>query len=129
MVVQGAVNPDEFYVYKPTLLQGKPAILRRSLGAKQMRMVYSDKPGERVRIEDTPAELRAKFSITDEDVHELARQALAIEKHYEPPDGYRMGQGRRQRQALHRPGASGNGEVARPRPRRSSASSCRSAAR
>src|SRR5687768_14052744 len=85
MVVQGAVNPDEFYVYKPTLAQGKPAILRRSIGAKQQRMVYSDQPGERVRIEETPAELRATFSINDEDVHELARQALVIEKHYGRP--------------------------------------------
>ena len=85
MVVQGAVNPDEFYVYKPTLLQGKPAILRRGIGAKQQRMVYSDTPGERVRIEETPAELRATFSISDEDVHELARQALTIEKHYGRP--------------------------------------------
>ena len=85
MVVQGAVNPDEFYVYKPTLRQDKPAILRRSLGSKQMRMVYSDVPGERVRTEDTPADLRVKFSITDEDVHELARQALVIEQHYGRP--------------------------------------------
>lgn len=85
MVVQGAVNPDEFYVYKPTLSQGKPAILRRSVGAKQLRMVYSNQPGERVRTEDTPAELRARFSITDEDVHELAKQALVIEKHYGRP--------------------------------------------
>ncbi len=84
-VVQGAVNPDEFYVYKPTLRQDRPAILRRSLGAKQIRMVYSDAPGERVRNEDTPAELRGKFSISDADVHELARQALTIEKHYERP--------------------------------------------
>ncbi|TKS54025.1 phosphoenolpyruvate synthase [Luteimonas yindakuii] len=84
-VVQGAVNPDEFYVYKPTLRQRKPAILRRSLGAKQIRMVYSDQPGERVRNEDTPAELRSKFSISDEDVQELARQALTIEQHYERP--------------------------------------------
>ena len=84
-VVQGAVNPDEFYVYKPTLRQGRPAILRRSLGAKQIRMVYSDQPGERVRNEDTPADLRAKFSISDADVHELARQALTIEQHYERP--------------------------------------------
>ncbi|MDA4833440.1 phosphoenolpyruvate synthase, partial [Enterobacter hormaechei] len=53
MVVQGAVNPDEYYVYKPTLQAGKPAILRRSLGSKAIRMVYSDVPGERVRIEDT----------------------------------------------------------------------------
>jgi len=85
MVVQGAVNPDEFYVYKPTLRQGKPAILRRSLGAKQLRMVYSDQPGERVRTEETPAELRNRFSITDADVHELAKQALVIEQHYGRP--------------------------------------------
>lgn len=85
MVVQGAVNPDEFYVYKPTLAKGLPAILRRSIGSKQLRMVYSDTPGERVRTEDTPTELRNTFSITDEDVHELARQALTIEKHYQRP--------------------------------------------
>ncbi|QOY61691.1 phosphoenolpyruvate synthase [Lysobacter sp. H21R4] len=85
MVVQGAVNPDEFYVYKPTLAQGKQAILRRSIGAKQLRMVYSDQPGERVRTEDTPADMRGTFSINDEDVHELARQALIIEKHYGRP--------------------------------------------
>jgi len=84
-VVQGAVNPDEFYVFKPTLRQGKPAILRRSLGAKQIRMVYSNVPGERVRNEDTPAELRNTFSISDADVHELARQALIIEQHYGRP--------------------------------------------
>ncbi|MCJ0824770.1 phosphoenolpyruvate synthase [Luteimonas sp. 50] len=85
MVVQGAVNPDEFYVYKPTLRQGKPAILRRSIGAKQLRMVYSDQPGERVRTEETPADLRGSFSISDADVHELARQALVIEQHYDRP--------------------------------------------
>ena len=84
-VVQGAVNPDEFYVYKPTLRQGRPAILRRSLGAKQIRMVYSDRADERVRNEDTPAELRAKFSISDEDVQALSRQALVIEEHYGRP--------------------------------------------
>ncbi|MCC4607912.1 phosphoenolpyruvate synthase [Xanthomonas campestris] len=85
MVVQGAVNPDEFYVYKPTLTAGKPAILRRSLGSKAIRMVYSDVPGERVRIEDTPLELRSTFSISDEDVQELSKQALVIEKHYGRP--------------------------------------------
>ncbi|QYR53833.1 phosphoenolpyruvate synthase [Lysobacter soyae] len=85
MVVQGAVNPDEFYVYKPTLKQGKPAILRRSLGSKQLRMVYSDVPGERVRTEDTPSELRNAFSITDADVQELSKQALVIEQHYGRP--------------------------------------------
>lgn len=85
MVVQGAVNPDEFYVYKPTLKAGKPAILRRSLGSKLVRMVYSDVPGERVRIEDTPAALRSRFSIDDADVQALATQALTIEQHYGRP--------------------------------------------
>src|SRR5690606_325215 len=84
-VVQGAVNPDEFYVYKPTLQAGKPAVLRRTLGAKQIRMVYSDQPGERVRNEDTPAELRNRFCISDAEVEELSRQALIIEKHYGRP--------------------------------------------
>ncbi|MGN6384363.1 MAG: phosphoenolpyruvate synthase [Dyella sp.] len=85
MVVQGAVNPDEFYVFKPTLRAGKPALLRRSLGAKQQRMVYSDQPGERVRIEETPAADRNRFCITDADVEELAKQALVIEQHYGRP--------------------------------------------
>lgn len=85
MVVQGAVNPDEFYVFKPTLRDGKPSVLRRSLGAKQQRMVYSDQPGERVRIEETPQADRHRFCITDADVEELSRQALVIEKHYGRP--------------------------------------------
>jgi pyruvate, water dikinase len=84
-VVQGAVNPDEFYVYKPTLRQGKPAILRRQIGSKAIRMVYSDAAGERVRNEPTPPELCRSFSISDEDVEELARQALVIEQHYDRP--------------------------------------------
>ncbi len=85
LVVQGAVNPDEFYVYKPTLRAGKPAILRRQIGAKQQRMVYSDKPGERVRIEETSAADRATFCLSDAEVHELSKQALVIEEHYGRP--------------------------------------------
>ncbi|NII73697.1 pyruvate,water dikinase [Dyella sp. SG562] len=85
MVVQGAVNPDEFYVFKPTLKQGKPAVLRRQLGAKQLRMVYSSAPGERVKTEPTPDELRNRFCISDADVEELSRQALIIEQHYGRP--------------------------------------------
>jgi pyruvate, water dikinase len=85
MVVQGAVNPDEFYVYKPTLKSCKQAILRRQLGSKQQRMVYSDKANERVRIEDTPSELRNTFCISDEEVTALAKQALTIEEHYKRP--------------------------------------------
>ncbi|HHW4682328.1 MAG TPA: phosphoenolpyruvate synthase, partial [Xylella sp.] len=85
MVVQGAVNPDEFYVYKPSLKAGKPAILRRTLGSKLVRMVYSDLPGERVKTENTPTELRHGFAINDADVQELAKQALIIEEHYGCP--------------------------------------------
>jgi len=84
-VVQGAVNPDEFYVYKPTLRSGHMAILQRTLGSKEIRMVYSDTPGERVRNEDTPVALRKQFSLTDVDVHELAKQSLTIEAHYGRP--------------------------------------------
>ncbi|HQW77277.1 MAG TPA: phosphoenolpyruvate synthase, partial [Dokdonella sp.] len=85
MLVQGAVNPDEFYVYKPTLKAGKPAILRRQIGSKQQRMVYSDAPGERVRIEETPISERNRFCLSDDEVHELSRQALIIEDHYGRP--------------------------------------------
>jgi pyruvate,water dikinase len=84
-VVQGAVNPDEFYVHKPTLRAGRPAILRRQLGSKAIRMVFSDAPGERVRNEDVPPADRRRFCISDADVQELARQALVIEQHYGRP--------------------------------------------
>ena len=86
MVVQGAVNPDEFYVHKPTLEAGRPAILRRSLGDKAMRMVFAE-PGSRepVRTEQTPAELRGQFSIGDAEIEALAKQAVLIEQHYQRP--------------------------------------------
>ncbi len=85
MVVQGAVNPDEFYVYKPTLASGHDAVLRRGLGSKQQKMIYSDAPGERVRIVETSPEDQRRFSLVDADLHELARQAMTIEKHYGRP--------------------------------------------
>ena len=81
-VVQGSVNPDEFYVHKPKLAEGFPAVVRRELGGKAVRMVWRD--GETV-IEDTPADLRRRYSLTDDEVLELARQAVTIEKHYERP--------------------------------------------
>ena len=85
-VVQGAVNPDEFYVYKPALRAGRSAILRRNLGGKAIKMIYGDPAaGERVRTVDVPAAERARFSITDADLVELARQALLIEEHYGQP--------------------------------------------
>jgi len=81
-VVQGSVNPDEFYVYKPTLAKGFPAVVRRELNEKAIRMVWRD--GETV-IEDTPVELRRRFALNDAEVLELARQAVAIEAHYGRP--------------------------------------------
>ena len=87
MVVQGAVNPDEFYVHKPTLAKGLPSIVRRNLGSKKIQMVYADsvEHGKQVRIEDTPELLRNRFSLTDHEVQELAKQAVLIERHYGRP--------------------------------------------
>lgn len=87
MVVQGAVNPDEFYVHKPTLNNQKPAIVRRTIGSKKIRMVYaaSKEHGKQVQIEDVSAELSQRFSLTDAEVEQLARQALLIEQHYGRP--------------------------------------------
>ncbi|MCG7387202.1 MULTISPECIES: phosphoenolpyruvate synthase [Pantoea] len=87
MVVQGAVNPDEFYVHKPTLAADRPAIVRRNMGSKKIRMVYADSQshGEQVRIEDVPETERDRFSLTDEEVEALARQAILIEQHYKRP--------------------------------------------
>ncbi|WP_343554360.1 phosphoenolpyruvate synthase [Pantoea sp.] len=87
MVVQGAVNPDEFYVHKPTLAANRPAIVRRTMGSKKLRMVYADSQehGEQVRIEDVDQEQRDRFSLTDDEVQALARQAVLIEQHYKRP--------------------------------------------
>src|SRR6266478_6337937 len=85
-VVQGAVNPDEFYVYKPALRAGKLAILRRNLGGKAVKMVYA--PGasaERVQTVAVPAADRRRFCLSDADIVTLARQALIIEEHYGRP--------------------------------------------
>ncbi len=86
-VVQGAVNPDEFYVHKPTLALGKPAIVRRNLGSKLIKMEFSEQreAGKSVRTVDVPEAERNRFSLTDEDVLELARYAVLIEQHYGRP--------------------------------------------
>ncbi len=84
-VVQGAVNPDEFYVYKPSLARGFHAVIRRNLGSKTEKMVYAENSGARVAIVEVPAEDRDRFSLTDAEAEELARQAVAIEKHYGRP--------------------------------------------
>ncbi len=87
MVVQGAVNPDEFYVHKPHLAEGYPAVIRRSIGSKLERMVFSDSraTGRSTRIEDVPQALRDQFSLNDAEVLELARYAVSIEQHYGRP--------------------------------------------
>ena len=87
MVVQGAVNPDEFYVHKPTLNAGRFAIIRRVLGSKLQRMEFATAEekaasGKLVRVLDTAPEQRNRYSLNDADVTELARYALIIEKHY-----------------------------------------------
>ncbi len=86
-VVQGAVNPDEFYVYKPALQEGRPAILKRGIGGKATKMIYTaDRTvGKTTEFVDVPEADRRVLSLTDKEVEELARQAVAIEKHYGRP--------------------------------------------
>jgi pyruvate,water dikinase len=86
-VVQGAVNPDEFYVYKPNLLAGRPAILSKALGAKATKMVYASRAiaGQSVEAVNVPPAERERFSISDAEAEELARYAMAIERHYQRP--------------------------------------------
>ncbi|MFZ9151997.1 MAG: phosphoenolpyruvate synthase, partial [Burkholderiales bacterium] len=86
-VVQGQVNPDEFYVYKRGLKEGKSAILRRGLGSKALRMIFTEnrQAGKSVQTIEVPESERRKFSITDAEVNELARYAMIIEAHYQRP--------------------------------------------
>ena len=89
-VVQGAVNPDEFYVHKHSLRVGKRAVIRRNLGSKLLQMVFATpeekaSSGKLVKTVDVPAELRNRYSLTDADVEQLAQYALVIEQHYGRP--------------------------------------------
>jgi pyruvate,water dikinase len=84
-VVQGAVNPDEFYLYKPALESGHDPVLRRNRGSKAIEMVYNNRPGGGVETRNVEDARRFRFSITDEQAVELAKQALTIEKHYGKP--------------------------------------------
>ena len=86
-VVQGQVNPDEFYVHKPTLAAGRPAVLRRNLGSKAVKMIYGSKAtaGKSVETVDVDKEDRQQFCISDDEVQELARQCVTIEQHYGHP--------------------------------------------
>ncbi|MGD1505874.1 phosphoenolpyruvate synthase [Vibrio harveyi] len=87
MVVQGAVNPDEFYVHKPMLEAGQYPIVKKTFGSKQIKMIYSNSQeiGKQVEIVDTSVEERNAFSLNDEEIKELAKQAMIIEKHYQRP--------------------------------------------
>jgi pyruvate,water dikinase len=89
-VVQGAVNPDEFYVHKPMLAAGKRCVIRRNLGSKLIEMVFATPEekaasGKLVKTTDVPAELRNRYSLTDDEVEQLARYAVIIEQHYGRP--------------------------------------------
>ena len=87
MVVQGAVNPDEFYVHKPMLEAGEHPIVKKTFGSKLIKMIYSNNQeiGKQVDIIDTSEEERNTFSLNDEEIKELAKQAMIIEKHYQRP--------------------------------------------
>ena len=86
-VVQGAVNPDEFYVYKPGVAAGRPAILRKTVGGKAMKMIFAgaQSAGKSTATVEVPEAERHRFSITDAEAEELARYALIIERHYGRP--------------------------------------------
>jgi pyruvate,water dikinase len=86
-VVQGAVNPDEFYVHKPMLEQGKKPVIRRNIGSKLIKMEFTKeaKAGRSVQTVDVPVEQRNRYSLTDDEVVELAKYAVIIEKHYGRP--------------------------------------------
>jgi len=86
-VVQGAVNPDEFYVFKPTLAQGKPAVIRRHLGEKAVKMIFTGErmAGRSVITTEVAAAERCRFSLSDAEAEALARTAVAIERHYGRP--------------------------------------------
>ena len=84
-VVQGAVNPDEFYVHKAMVGVARQPIIRREMGSKLIRMEFANEPGKTVRTVDTPVELRNRYSLTDDEVLELARYGMTIERHYGRP--------------------------------------------
>src|SRR5439155_8861025 len=86
-VVQGAVNPDELYVYKPNLAAGRPALLRKTVGGKAQKMIFGDTQavGRSTQTVEVPPADRGRFSITDAEAEELARYAITIEKHYGRP--------------------------------------------
>jgi pyruvate,water dikinase len=119
-VVQGAVNPDELLIFKPTLAQGFAPIISRRLGSKATRLVYGDgaagddRSGRPLREEAVPQQLRDCFALSDSEALQLARWACQIERRapgQAHADGHRMGQGRRKRPTVHSSGQAGNGAL------------------
>lgn len=105
-VVQGAVNPDEYLVFKPTLKAGYKPILKKALGTKEIRMVYDLGGTKLTRNEPVPETLRKQFALTDAEILTLGRWACLIEEHYSAaghlyPHGHRVGKRWHQRRTLH----------------------------
>ena len=105
-VVQGAVNPDEYFVHKPIMEMGKFPIIRKVLGSKKIKMIFdTDKSsGRSVKVVDVPESERRKFALNDDEIIQLAKYARIIEKHYGRPMD--MGQRRHRRQTLYSSGSS-----------------------
>ena len=116
-VVQGAVNPDEFYVYKPALRAGRPAILKRGIGGKATKMVYTaDRTvGKTTAFVEVPEADRGLLSLTDGEVDRAGPAGAGDRGPLRPPDGHRVGQGRARRSAVHPAGPPGDGAVPRAR--------------
>ncbi len=109
-MVQGAVNPDEYFVHKPMLEQGNFPIIRKVLGSKKIEMVFdTDKAsGRSVKVVDVPEAERKKFALNDSEIIELAKYARIIEKHYGRPMDIEWGKRRHRRQTLYSSSAPGN---------------------
>ena len=87
-IVQGSVNPDEYYVFKPTLKQGFKPILQKTLGSKEFKLIYDTGGGKMVKNVPVPPDERGRFAIGDEDILALARWACLIEDHYSAKRGF-----------------------------------------
>ena len=120
-IVQGSVNPDEYYVFKPTLKQGFEPILQKTLGSKEFKLIYDTGGGKMVKNVPVAPDERGRFAIGDEDILALARWACIIEDHYSAEarlsgaDGYRVGEGREDGRTLYPAGAARNGPIAEER--------------
>ena len=129
-VVQGSVNPDEYYVFKPTMKQGFRPILQKLIGTKEFKLIYDVGGGKMTKNVPVPPEDRDRFAISDDEILTLAGWACMIEDHYSAKrgpahaDGHGMGQGRTDRRAVHRPGTPRDRPVAEDRRTGSRSTGC-----